>query len=102
MLEAEINRIFNILDLVVHPFVRVLVAVTVTVIFLYFFLGWAGYIKKDEGKSEGVKRGLVWGVLGVFVLVSVWGILYFLQRSFFGTNAFSKPDVEFRRATLPE
>ena len=102
MLEPYLNRIFTFIDTAVHPFVQVLVAVTVTIVFLYFFLGWAGYIRKDEGRSEEVKRRLVWGVLGVFVLVSVWGILYFLQRSFFGTSTFSKPDIEFRRAYLPE
>ncbi|MEK7187158.1 MAG: pilin [Patescibacteria group bacterium] len=51
---------------------------------LVFFWGLAKFIfhagsteKKDEGKNV-----MFWGIISLFVMVSVWGIVYFFQRSF--------------------
>lgn len=47
---------------------------------LYFFWGVAKYIKvqSESEKAEG-KKAIVWGLVGIFVAFSVWGIVFFLQ-----------------------
>jgi len=51
---------------------------------LVFFWGLAKFIfyagsteKKDESKNI-----MFWGIISLFVMISVWGIVYFFQRSF--------------------
>lgn len=40
---------------------------------------------KDETRTEGRKK-VMWGVIALFVLVSVWGIVVVLQGMFFKGN----------------
>lgn len=47
---------------------------------LYFFWGVSKYIKvqSESEKAEG-KKAITWGLIGIFVVFSVWGIVFFLQ-----------------------
>jgi hypothetical protein len=49
---------------------------------LYFFWGMVKYIRtganEDKAAEEG-KRIMIWGVIGIFVAFSVWGIISFIQ-----------------------
>ncbi len=51
---------------------------------LVFFWGLVKYIAKadDEKAKEAGKNTMVWGVIGLFVMFSVFGIVKFLQDSF--------------------
>lgn len=48
---------------------------------LVFFWGLVKFIytTSQEGKAEG-KIFMVWGIIALFVMVSVWGIILFLQQ----------------------
>ncbi len=49
---------------------------------LYFAWGVAKYIRVSAGSekaAEEAKRTLVWGVVAMFVLFSVWGIISFIK-----------------------
>mgnify|MGYP001611911796 CR=1 FL=1 len=47
---------------------------------LYFFWGLAKYIRSEgEGKEDG-RRIMVWGVVALFVMSSIWGLVYFIRR----------------------
>lgn len=51
-------------------------------VFTYFILG--GH---DEEKRETGKSLMLWGIIGFFVMVSVWGLVNILRSSFsFGNN----------------
>lgn len=53
---------------------------------LFFFWGLAKFIKdagNDTGRKEGRER-MLWGIVALFVLFSIWGIITFLQASVFG------------------
>ena len=41
---------------------------------------------EDPAKKEGAKRVLVIGVIGIFILVSVWGFVSIILTIFFGGN----------------
>jgi len=51
---------------------------------LVFFWGLVKFIfhaGDEEKRSEG-KKFMMWAIIGIFVLVSIWGIIFFLSRSF--------------------
>lgn len=63
-----------------------LTPVVVALALLYFFWGLAKYILNagdEEKKAEG--RGImIWGIISLFVIVSVWGIVGILNDTFTG------------------
>ena len=40
----------------------------------------------QKGKGEMYRKYFFWGILAIFIMVSVWGILTLLQNSLFGGN----------------
>jgi len=53
-----------------------------------FFYGLAKFIynEGDAAKKEKSKAIMTWGVVGVFVLVTIWGIIGFIQLSVGNTS----------------
>ena len=51
---------------------------------LYFFWGLAQYIlsQGSEDKREEGKNIMIWGIIALFVMVSVWGLIKLLQETF--------------------
>lgn len=94
----EINRILFIFD-DFSAVIQILIAIAATLIFLYFFWGLVDYIRQDKATLEDAKRRMLWGIIGVFVLVSIWGLVYFLQTAILGTggSAQPEPNIEFRK-----
>jgi hypothetical protein len=56
-------------------------------IFQYFILGGADEEKRTKGRSL-----MLWGMIGFFVMVSIWGILNLLVNSF-GFGSSSRPNL---------
>lgn len=58
-----------------------------TVAFLVFVWGIARFIKSagSEKEIKDSKNLVIWGIIGLFVLIAIWGIIAFL-RSEFGFN----------------
>lgn len=62
-----------------NPLIGVLVAAAL----LVFFWGLAKFIFRvggDEKAVEGGKRLMIWGLIALFVMISVWGIVRFMQN----------------------
>lgn len=51
---------------------------------LYFFWGLANYIlaQGNEDKREEGRNIMIWGIIAIFVMVSVWGLVRLLQETF--------------------
>lgn len=64
------------------------------VAFLIFVWGVARFIKSagSEKEVKDSKNLLIWGVIGLFVLVTVWGIIFFMQKEF-GFQTGDKPII---------
>ena len=60
------------------------IPVIISVAFLGFFWGIAQFIlNSGNGKDvEGAKDTMLWGVIIIFVMFSVWGIIRILQSTF--------------------
>ncbi len=51
----------------------------------FFFIGLIRYIYNAgdaKGRSSG-RTAIIWGLIGLFVIFSLWGILQFLTTAFF-------------------
>lgn len=53
-----------------------------------FFVGLIRYIYSSSGGGHAEGRDLIqWGLVALFVLVCIWGIVTFLSLAFFGQNS---------------
>ncbi|OGZ06954.1 MAG: hypothetical protein A2942_01315 [Candidatus Lloydbacteria bacterium RIFCSPLOWO2_01_FULL_50_20] len=60
-----------------------IIAIMFSLALAYFIYGVAAYLwnpENEEARTTG-KRGMLWGVIGMFIMVSVFGIMQFLIRS---------------------
>ncbi len=74
-LMADLRFIINTLTIVVAG-----------VALLVFFWGLAMFIFKVGGDETAVKEGktlMIWGIIALFVMVSIWGIIRFAQVELF-------------------
>ena len=60
--------------------VRILVPLSFTLAVLFFFWGVAKYIWSSGGDKDEGKKIMYWGVIALFVMSSVWGLVAFMQR----------------------
>jgi hypothetical protein len=69
-----------------------LIPMTVALALLFFFWGLAKFIlhADNEDARAGGKQIMVWGIVALFVAISIWGIVYFIQREL-GIGAYSEP-----------
>ena len=66
------------------------------VAFLAFVLGVARFIKStSDGKEiEKSKNLLIWGIVGMFILITIWGVIAFLRGEFgFGEGTPGIPQI---------
>lgn len=77
----SINTLLNkIIEVILQPIVVLMFVVALVV----FFWGIVQFISKsntDDGREKG-KRNIVWGVVGMFIMFSVYGIIHFILQTF--------------------
>jgi uncharacterized membrane protein YidH (DUF202 family) len=68
-----VNIIQRLNDLIINPLIILLFALAV----FYFLFGLLRFIQNqdDENAQEEGKRHMVWGVIGIFLMIAVYGIL---------------------------
>ena len=70
--------------------------IVVALALVYFFWGLANYILSsgDDKKKEAINV-MIYGIIALFVMVSVWGIINVLQDTFSvgGTQQITPPSV---------
>ena len=70
---------------VIADIVRLLIPIVVALALLYFFWGLAQFIlKSGEGEAavEEGKKKMIWGIVALFVMVSIWGIITLISSTF--------------------
>lgn len=79
--EATLKTLVDMFLTLIGTFIPVLAGFAL----LLFLWGGVKYIynsSETKGKTEG-KEAMIWGIIALFVLFSIWGILSLLQTSFF-------------------
>jgi uncharacterized membrane-anchored protein len=88
----------------VHNFLGMLVPVIISAAVVALLYGIAMYIlKTGSGDEKGYEQGvrvMLWGIIALFVMVSVWGFVAILQDMFFG-GASVRPGVPPNIPFLP-
>lgn len=59
-----------------------LVPIVFTLGLLVFFWGLVRYIFGADHDKEVAKKTMLWGVVALFVMASVWGLVAFIGRTF--------------------
>ena len=64
--------------------INLLIPVLVTLALILFFVGLIRYLAKsgDEKGKQRDKEVILWGLIALFIIFSVWGILGILKRTF--------------------
>jgi hypothetical protein len=77
----EVKEVKNLFTLVIDPVVQFLFAAAA----FYFVYGVFKFIQnKAAGESADIKEGanhVLWGTVGLFIMISVWGIIAVLKRT---------------------
>src|SRR3989344_4172162 len=71
---------------------NILIPLAFTLALLFFFYGVAMYIWSAGSDKEGSKKIMTWGVVALFVMASVWGLVNFLGSAV-GVNRDGAPQV---------
>lgn len=70
------NRINSIINLTIPFLVGIAVLIIIWGIFNY--IAGAG----DEEKRASAKQFVIWGVIGIFIMLSIWGLVSILVNTF--------------------
>jgi predicted PurR-regulated permease PerM len=76
------SGIIGIIDAALKIVTNTLIPLAFALCLLYFFWGVAKYIRTGAGSEEAAKEGkkvMIWGIVGLFVAFSIWGIISFIQ-----------------------
>lgn len=70
----------KIIDVIVNPLIELMFAIAI----LYFIYGAFVFIinqDNEEAKSTG-KSSMLWGIVGMAIMMSVWGIMNLITHTF--------------------
>ena len=79
-MDAAQDTINKLVDLIVNPAIYVLFSLGL-LIFVYGVVEFMTALSKGGNTDDG-KRHMLWGVVGMFIMVSVFGILHLLSDTF--------------------
>ena len=75
-----IQFIHKVNDVIINPIIKIVFLAAL----VYFLWGVFGYVKNadsDDARSEG-RRHMLWGVFGMFIMISVFAIMSFILNTF--------------------
>lgn len=68
--------------------INALVVLLVSAALVYFFVGMLKYFQQtgNEKGREGARNMMVYGIIGLFAIISVWGLVNVVVNSFSGLD----------------
>ncbi len=87
---SNIGSLIGVLQSIVDAVIPFLIGLAI----LLIIYGILGFIAKtaDEEKRAEAKNFIIWGIIGVFVMVSIWGLVNILVGTF-GLGAINNPNI---------
>lgn len=85
----DVDSLITAIDRWISALIPILIAAAV----LFFFYGLAKFMLAagDEEKRKDGKNIMIWGIVTLFVMVAVWGLVGFLANTFFGGTSPAAP-----------
>ncbi|MBU1046905.1 pilin [Patescibacteria group bacterium] len=83
VLAAGVGDVTGIIDLVRSIFSAILPLI-MTLAVIYFLWSLTKYMTKAGAEQAEAKEQMMWGVIILFVMVSVWGLVGILDKTIFG------------------
>jgi hypothetical protein len=83
-----INRLIDQFQVLVMRLVPIVIGLAL----LVFLWGVLRYLFSKDDTAKGEARNfMMWGIVALFVMVSVWGIVTILSQTIFGTTPIDVP-----------
>jgi FtsH-binding integral membrane protein len=92
---ASAAGLIDFIDSAFYLVNNMLIPIAFALCILYFFWGVAKYIKTGAGSEKDIgegKRIMTWGIVGLFVAFSIWGIVNLMK------NELGIPNIENPKA----
>jgi hypothetical protein len=74
----------SLLDVILNTFINPIIQVVFALGILMFMWGLFEFMRQGPGNPEAKSKGqqhMIWGVIGVFIMVAVWGIIGFVANT---------------------
>ena len=95
---AAVGTIQSIIQVILSSVFDPLVPILIGLAVIVFAWGLFNYLKSgmgDTAQLKGAKSLMFWGVIMIFAMLSVWGIVLVLQNVFFGDSVpMDAPSIE--------
>src|SRR3989344_806469 len=75
--------------------VSIAIPIAFALALLYFFWGVGLYILKSGTEKDEGKKVMVWGVVALFVMSSIWGLVRFIQGEIGVSDVTNQPVPTF-------
>ncbi|MES2060261.1 MAG: hypothetical protein V4438_04490 [Patescibacteria group bacterium] len=77
----------------VSSLINMLIPIVISIALLLFLIGIVQYVTAggDEEKRAAARGMIIFGIIALFVMVSVWGFVNILAKSFFNGQVTSVP-----------
>lgn len=99
---AAPRTFIELADLVVLILDNATIVLVVLGIVVYFYGISTNILKFSEEGGEKLRQYFLWGILVIFVMVSIWGILKLLQSTIFGSNPYNSGGGGSIETSVPE
>lgn len=80
--QSQLTQTNNFFIAVKNIVSNLLIPLAFTLALLFFFWGVAKYIRSEGNDKAQARQIMVWGVIALFVMSAVWGLVRFIRTEF--------------------
>lgn len=84
----------GLVTILITCFLNPIAALLVGVAVLVFIYGVSKFVQSEGDDKQAGKELMIWGVIGIFVIVSLWGLVNILENTFtLDNNSIHVPNI---------